>query len=165
MPGNGPKRSYWDACVFLAWINGEPGRSSVVDELLRNARAGDLEIITSVLSITEVAYATPEKQSRTLSPATLTSIDSLWEPPSPIKLVEVHRLIATEARHLLRGALPDALALKPPDAIHLSTARRTTCQEFLTYDPKLQKYAGTIGLPVREPAVAQMPLEFGQEQQ
>ncbi len=24
MPGDKPPRSYWDACVFLAWINGEP---------------------------------------------------------------------------------------------------------------------------------------------
>jgi predicted nucleic acid-binding protein len=165
MPGNGPKRSYWDSCLFLAWINGEPGRSTVIHELLRSARAGDLEIVTSVISVTEVAMGAPEKQSGTLSPAALATIDSLWEPPSPIKLVEVHRLIATEARNLMRTATPSALALKPPDAIHLITAQRTACEEFLTYDPKLQKYAGMISLPVREPAVAQMPLELDEEQQ
>ncbi len=162
MPGDRPKRSYWDACVFLAWINGEPDRSAVVDELLRSARAGDLEIITSVISVTEVAFAAAEKQSGALSPATLAAIDSLWEPPSPIKLVEVHRLIATDARDLMRRAAPDALALKAPDAIHLSTARRTECDEFLTYDPKLQKYAGMTGFPVTEPTAAQMPLDFGE---
>jgi predicted nucleic acid-binding protein len=163
MPGDGPLRSYWDACVFLAWINGEPGRSDVVESLLRSARAGDLEIVTSVISVTEVAFAAPEKQSGAPSPATLATLDSLWEPPSPIKLVEVHRLIATGARNLMRQGAPGGLALKPPDAIHLSTALRAACKEFLTYDPKLHKYAGMIGLPIREPVSDQLPLDFGQD--
>lgn len=161
MPGDRLLRSYWDACVFLAWINGEPGRATVVDSLLRSARAGDFEIVTSVISITEVAFAATEKQSGALAPATLATIDRLWEPPSPVKLVEVHRLIATDARNLMRQATPDGLALKPPDAIHLSTAPRAACDEFLTYDPGLHKYAGMIGLPVREPLSDQLPLEFG----
>lgn len=162
MPGDRRLRSYWDACVFLAWINGEPGRATVVDSLLRSARAGDLEIVTSVISITEVALAANEKKSGALSPASLAAIDALWEPPSPIKLVEVHRLIATDARNLMRQATPDGLALKPPDAIHLSTAPRGSCNEFLTYDPKLHKYADMIRLPVREPVSDQLPLDFGQ---
>jgi predicted nucleic acid-binding protein len=160
MPGDRPMRSYWDACVFLAWINNEPGRASVVDALLRSTRAGDREVVTSVLTITEVAFAAAEKQGA-LSPAELAKIDNLWEPPSPIKLVEVHRLIAHDARQLMRQGAPDGLALKPPDAIHLVTAKRAACEEFLTYDPKLIKYAGMIGLPVREPVSDELPLDFG----
>jgi predicted nucleic acid-binding protein len=162
MPGN-KLRSYWDACVFLAWINDESGRATVVDSLLRSAWAGELQIVTSVISVTEVALAADEKQSGSLSSATLAKIEKLWEPPSPIKLVEVHRLIATAARDLMRQATPSGLQLKPPDAIHLSTAPRVGCDEFLTYDPKLQKYAGQIGLPVREPISATLPLDFNQE--
>jgi len=163
MPGDGPRRVYWDACVFLAWINGEPGRVGVVDALLNSARAGDFEIITSVISITEVALAATEKQSGALSPAILATIDNLWEPPSRVKLVEVHRLIAVDARNLMRQATPEGLVLRPPDAIHLCTAPRAGCDEFLTYDPKLHKYAGRIGLPVREPASGTLPFEMGQQ--
>ena len=160
MPGD-KLRSYWDACLFLAWINNEPERAAVVDSLLTSARLGEIEIVTSVISVTEVALAATEKQSGTLSAATLIKIENLWEPPSPIKLVEVHRLIATAARDLMRQATPDGLRLRAPDAIHLSTAPRAACDEFLTYDPKLQKYAGMIGLPVREPVSSALPLEFG----
>ncbi len=91
----------------------------------------------------------------------LAAIDNLWEPPSSVKLVEVHRLIATEARNLMREATPDGRVLRGPDAIHLSTARRTACDEFLTYDPGLIKYAGVIGLPVREPTPDELAFEFG----
>lgn len=163
MPGDRLRRSYWDACVFLAWINGEPGRSTVVDALLRSARAREFEIVTSVISITEVALAAEEKRTGALSVVTLAAIDNLWEPPSPVKLVEVHRLIAIDARNLMRQATPGGLVLRPPDAIHLSTAPRAACDEFLTYDANLHKYAGMIGLPVKEPVSDQLALEFGQE--
>jgi predicted nucleic acid-binding protein len=159
MPGDIP-RSYWDSCVFLAWINNEPERAGVVDSLLRSARAGEFEIITSVISVTEVALAAEEKQSGTLSQTALLRIDRLCGPPSPVKLVEVSRLIATGARDLMRQAAPDGLSLKPPDAIHLSTAPRAHCDEFLTYDPKLQKYAGLIAVSVKQPVSAALPLDF-----
>lgn len=110
MPGNNMPRSYWDSCVFLAWINNEPERAGIVDSLLRSARAGEFEIVTSVISVTEVALAAEAKQSGRLSNAALTRIDRLWEPPSPVKLVEVSRLIAAGARDLIRHAAPDPLA-------------------------------------------------------
>jgi len=60
MPGD-KLRSYWDACLFLAWINNEPERAAVVDSLLTSARLGEIEIVTSVISVTEVALAATEK--------------------------------------------------------------------------------------------------------
>lgn len=162
MPGDKPKdkprRSYWDSCVFLALINREPGRSTVVNELMEHARKGDLEVVTSLLTITEVAYAVAEKHSP--STATLAGIDKLWDHASPVKLVEFHRLIAVDARDLMRQGLPKGLSLKPPDAIHLSTASRNGCAEILTYDPKWTAYAGLVGVPVSEPAIAQGVLDY-----
>src|SRR3984885_3410939 len=138
MPGDKVPRSYWDACVFLAWLNNEPDRAAVVDSLLRSAGAREMEIVTSVLSVTEVAHVAAEKKSGILSSAALTRIERLWEPPSPIRLVEVHRLIATDARDLMRQVTPEGRVLKAPDAIHLCTAKWAGCDEFLTYDPKLE---------------------------
>jgi predicted nucleic acid-binding protein len=160
MPGNNPKRSYWDSSVFLAWINGEEDRADIVSGLFESARRGEITVVTSVLTITEVAYATAETASATLSAEVLGRIDALWDPPSPVRLAEFHRLIAANARNLMRLALPDGRRLKPPDAIHMSTAVRTQCQEILTYDPKWAAYAGTLGVRIDKPMSAVIPLPF-----
>jgi predicted nucleic acid-binding protein len=159
MPGDKPKRSYWDSCVFLALINGETDRVTVISELLESARKGEIEVVTSVLTITEVAHATVERQSGSLSSELLRKIDALWEPPSPVKLAEFHRLIAEGARDLMRRALQEGRRLKPADAIHLSTAARNRCDEVLTYD-KLTGYADMVGVKISEPSCAVQPLPY-----
>ena len=67
MPGE--QRVYWDACVPLAYINAIQDRVAVIDELLRRARAGEFELLTSVLSRVEVACAASEKEQGELDPA------------------------------------------------------------------------------------------------
>lgn len=44
-----PRRVYWDACVFLSFINGYPDRVPTIEALLDEAAKGDLELLTSVL--------------------------------------------------------------------------------------------------------------------
>jgi predicted nucleic acid-binding protein len=162
MPGKAPWRSYWDACVFLAWIKREPGRFSHVDALMEAAAAGQMEIITSVLSIAEVALAAPAKDAGAVAADALKKIDSLWLPPSPVKLAEFHQVVAFDARDLMRRAAIDGRSLRPPDAIHLSTAARTRCDEFLTYDD-LSSLSPLISIPVNEPYSGTLPFESSGE--
>lgn len=150
MAGKPEKVSYWDSCVFLAWVKEEPGRVGHVDVLMDEARAGRLKIVTSVISITEVALGASATDPVALDTEVLKKIDALWLPPSPVTLAEFHRLIALDARDLMRKAAGGGQQLKPPDAIHLSTAARTQCDEFLTYD-KLSSYAPLISIPILEP--------------
>ncbi len=56
-----PERVYWDACVFLSYINGEQERLPVIDALLEESRSGKIEIITSTVSLAEVAFAEEER--------------------------------------------------------------------------------------------------------
>lgn len=97
--------------------------------------------ITSVLSITEVAYATIERDNALLDVATEAQISKLWEAGSPIKLVEIYELIALKAQQLMRRAITYKWSLKPPDAIHLATADQLGVKEFHTYDEGLDKYS------------------------
>ena len=58
MPAS-PHRVYFDANVFLAYVSNEDGRAAVVRSLLAEAQRAQIEIVTSVLSIAEVAYGVP----------------------------------------------------------------------------------------------------------
>jgi predicted nucleic acid-binding protein len=153
------RRIYWDACVFLSYINGLPDRLTIIDELLRLARAGEFELLTSSLSHAEVAFAEIEKTNGQLDPEIEAKIDSLWQPSSPVRTVEFFDLIGVEARGLMRQGISQGWgALKANDAMHLATARRMQVSEMHTYDGRLLKWDGHTAFPIREPVVAQMPL-------
>src|SRR3954453_21623248 len=104
MPGD-LRRVYWDACVPLSHINAIPDRLPIIEELFRKARAGEFELLTSVLSRVEVAFAATEQQTGSLDPVVEARIDDLWRPGSPIKLVEFYDLIAQSARELMRQGI------------------------------------------------------------
>ena len=148
-----PVRSvYWDANVLLSWIDDHPERAPVIGLLLGDARSGTLEIVTSVVSTVEVAFAGSEGMTKTLSPDIETTIGDLWAPGGPIRIVELYPLIATRARNLIREGVPRGwTGLKPHDAIHLATAKQIGVVEFHTYDDRLGRYADVLGFPICEP--------------
>lgn len=146
-----PPLIYLDACVLLSFIDGDEDRLPTIDELLRRARAGEVELLTSVLSQVEVAFATSEKQAVALSAETEAKINTLWLPASPLETVELYDHIAWRARELIRLALANGHSLKPPDAIHLATADRMRASEFFTYDKGLPKHRPLFDFPICEP--------------
>jgi predicted nucleic acid-binding protein len=147
-----PKRYYWDACVFLSMINANPDRLPIIEALLDDCDQGKVEIYTSILSIAEVAFAEGEKANEKLNAETAKKIDKFWQPPSPIKLIEVHELIMLDARNFIRAAIQNGIGLKPADAIHLATAKRLTLDAIHTYDDKLMRHRSLSQCPLIEPA-------------
>ena len=138
MLSNGARLVYWDACVPLSYINGIVDRLPHIQGLLADST---IQLVTSILSITEVSFAKAEQDGKALSPETEQAINSLWETGSPIETVEFYGLIAEEAKGLMRAGLARGWSLKPADAIHLATADRLQVSEFHTYDDaKLAKY-------------------------
>ena len=143
-------RYYLDACSLLAMIDGEP-IGKTVEAVLVEATEGKIEVFTSVVSITEVAFSKIEQDKKKLSPEAEAKINKLWEPPSPVKLVDVHELISKNARELIRDAVEKGLSLKPMDAIHLVTAQQMSVTEFYTLDKKLPKFTTVVGFKILEP--------------
>lgn len=131
MPSSEKKLVYWDACVPLSYINGYAGRLSHIEGILQD---GDIQLITSVFSIVEVAFALREQQKKKLDPETEEKITKLWQVGSPILLVEFYELLAVKARNLMRAAVEKGFSLKPGDALHLATADHLKVTEFQTYD-------------------------------
>jgi predicted nucleic acid-binding protein len=145
----GRRRVYWDADCCLNYINGVADRLPDLDACLEAARKGDVLLMTSTLTIAEVAFAETEKARRALDMNIEQKIAGLWQPP--VTLVEFHQLIAVRAVALMRAAMTRSESLKPNDAIHLATAQHMGVGEFNTYDRKLLKYAPEVSFTIGPP--------------
>jgi len=147
------KQVYFDADVFLSYVNDDADRVPTIEALLDEGRGASpaIEIFTSELSIVEVAFGAVEQTHKALDAETEGRIDGLWMPGSPVRLVEYYRLIGDDARSLMRLAITKGWSLKPMDAMHLATARRIGVTEFYTYDERLYKFDNDVGLKVCKP--------------
>lgn len=150
-----PRRVYWDANVALSYLNGVASRVPIIEELFRQARAGEIELLTSAVSRVEVAFVQSEQKKQALDEEAEATIDTLWLPGGPIKTVEFYDLIGTDARGLIRQAVAQGWNLKPVDAIHLATAQRMAVAEMHTYCERLQRWSDKLGFPITGPQVAQ----------
>lgn len=155
------RRIYVDANVLLAYLGNETGHAEIVQALLDEARRSEIEIITSVLSIAEVAFGAQERDAG-LTPEGEAQIDTLWQPASPITLVDVSQATAREARSVIREAKTKGLArLRSMDAMHLASARLHGADEIFTYEVKARSsWQELTGLPVNEPSVTTPQLDY-----
>lgn len=155
MPNNQKQRIYWDADVWLSYINGEAERLPVLDALLAESSSpkGNIELYTSELSEVEVACAKSEQDNKVLDPEVERKIDELWADRDTLKIVEYHHSIGIEARKIIRLKIERGWSLRSIDAIHLATAKLNQVTEFHTYDKRLLKYSNEIGFLIAEPHV------------
>ncbi len=152
------KLYYWDANVFLYYLNGDSEKMPVLDAILDGiADANNKDrIVTSVLSKVEVAWVANERKSRSLSREEEARIDDLWNDSSVIELVDFNDEITHIARSLLRRSMSKGWdGLRTNDAIHLATAEWVGAIEMHTYDARLYKYNELIGLDVKQPTTIQ----------
>lgn len=159
---NSPRRAYLDANVFIAYLANEAGRASVVASLLEDAEHRRIELLTSVLSVTEVAFVASEHASGD-SDADENAIAQLWIPESPIKLVDLSMRIAERAREIVRASRKSNMRrIKPPDAIHLATAEMNGCDRFFTYEAETTRpqWEHWVALTVSEPFSDHPRLDF-----
>jgi predicted nucleic acid-binding protein len=154
------ERYYWDACVFLSYVNGMADRMETIDDLLSRSRQQQIQIVTSALSVVEVAFAATEKVHKRLDDNIERAIDNLWTDRKAIKLAEVHQLLVSKARQLIRLSVTKDWSLKAADAIHLATAEQLRVSQIHTYDPAWKKYETEIGITVCEPASVQGILPY-----
>lgn len=152
MTASNTPKVYLDACVLLAFVSGEEDRSDQITSLLEDADTGVLQILTSTLSITEVAYI--KSSQRVREERDDSEIEELWSPQSPIKLLEFSREVAFQARRIVRKVLAlDIKRVRSVDAVHLATADFSECEHFFTYEREMTRTAwnSLVGAEVAEP--------------
>ena len=114
-----PSRRIWDTSVVIGFLAGEEALRDTCPHIIRQAQAGELEILVSGITQAEAAYLkgrTPEQ-----SEALITEFFSR----SYIITVAVDIPVARISRRLMRDH-----NLKAPDAIHLATLICCTSQSW-----------------------------------
>lgn len=128
-------RPYLDSNIYIATLKGpkaeNPAKVKTSADILALAESGAFQIYASAFIEAEVVKDPAE--SDPLTPEQEQKIAAYLDRDF-IVWVEVDRLIAQKARQLSR-----AFGMKPPDAVHVATALRAGCDQFLTWDGKLHK--------------------------
>ena len=154
---------YLDSCIFIAHLNNEdrqdPNDRFGIDEIVNQFDLGQIEIVTSTLTITEVMRTKiPQEQ--------LKRFRSLFSRRN-FHLVDVTREIA-EVSEEIRSYYyePNKATLGTPDCIHIATAIYWPCDVLLTFDGEgnrpgilgLQNpIAGKYNLQIRKPNPTRPP--------
>jgi predicted nucleic acid-binding protein len=153
------RRVYWDSCVFIGLLTGDPTLFAACEEIWEEGKRGDTIICTSFWTYAEVFKVKCEVQ-KPLAEANDKRIEVMlaqrW-----LRTAVVDERIGTLARRLLRMHTECS---KPSDGIHLATAIRLNVDEMHTFDKNdLLKLDGKVlredGVPlvICKPKVIPLP--------
>lgn len=148
-----PKIFYWDSSVFIAFLSDEQeeDRAQHVEQLLNEAEAGDMFIVTSSFTLVEVIKL---KGKPAISPESAKRVTDFFE-KDYFKFVDASRKITSAARNLI-WTLP---GLFPKDAVHLASAIEFAGVESLhgihSYDRDFLSLNGK--LPIKCPITKPVP--------
>ena len=143
-----PLRLYWDSSCFICFLNrSELERRAVCGDILRNARAGSVELYTSTFTISEVAN--PRRSSisnpRCLTEQEISKIHGMFLWPW-LRTVDVDQRVAFRAAELTRD-----YRLLPADAIHAATAILLQVDALQNWDKDFSRISHLVRVenPVR----------------
>lgn len=132
-------RRYWDANAFLGIFNNEPDKVAQCETVLKAARAGALQVVTSAVTLAEVIKVKGQPRLKRQAEEDIRKFfQHDW-----IVIVECDRQIAVQARQLMW----EFEFLDHKDAIHVATAVRARVVQLDTFDESLCKITGRIGNP------------------
>jgi predicted nucleic acid-binding protein len=151
---------YWDANVFLSYVNSIPDRVPILDAILEGMESSKTDrIVTSVVSKVEVAWVAHEKLNRILNKEEEARIDAIWNNSEVVEMVDFNDEIALAARKLMREGMARGWKLTTNDAIHLASAQWVGAMELQTYDKDdMPRFSQLLGLTICEPHVIQPKL-------
>ncbi len=135
-----PNSAYWDACVFIAALEKlNKDRVDACLDLVRQAKSGELVIVTSAWAIIEVNKLDDlEKATGVLREDQSKMILDFFENPY-IKVRQLDRATAELAHELTRTH-----GLTNADAVHVATAILAKVDVFYTYDDAKKKRKGLL---------------------
>lgn len=176
------RKLYWDTSCFIAYISSshpeEAHRLPLCVDVLENARKGEVEVWTSVLTIAEVVRRKLPAQEKPLPawatiiaekcPSALPHVQKLWEfhdkktaPTQALKPEEIaglqdlfnekyiHKIQVDEITARRAVELARDYGLRPADAIHAASALIKPCDCLQHFDKEFERISNLI--KVEEP--------------
>ena len=143
------ERRYWDSDCFLGWLQAEDGKVEPCRQVLDIAARGELEIITSALTIVEVLHM----RGRQPIPADKRQQVIDFFKRSYIIPMSITRRLAEASRDLVWDH-----GIDPKDALHVATALSAKVDVLNTFDKPLIGKSLQVGDPkllIENPKVAQ----------
>ncbi|MCX7015211.1 MAG: type II toxin-antitoxin system VapC family toxin [Candidatus Sumerlaeota bacterium] len=137
------RRVYLDANIFIYAFEKLPEFQQEVVDLFHSFDRGDLDAVTSELTLAEILVKPFAAQSIEIVSAYEKAINS----SRSLEVVPVDRAILVQAARLRAKA-----KLRLPDAIHLATALRAKCGSFLANDKRMPRVEGIELVQVFEAA-------------
>lgn len=157
-----PPLIYIDTCCFIDVLITQIGHGGDLTETqkasaeytelcLKAARAGDIIVVTSTMTVAELRSAKPYPVTSEIRQ----KITSVLLSEQVVRLAQVTVAIAERARNL---EWDHGITLKPVDSVHVATALEAECIEMLTLDGKggpLAKAAQLLPLGLKVVAPSQ----------
>lgn len=155
-----PTRLYFDSSVYLALLNSEPERATIVEALVEDAERESVRIFTSTITLAEVAFFRTAGDPLALSVMD-EQIDALVRNPRITTHIEFSEAIAVRARQFVRSSEGRVATLSVLDAIHLASAAAANVDHFFAYDSDFGPFGRIVDFQISEPVVARPRLDFG----
>ena len=141
-----PEAIYWDSDAFLGWLQAEKGKVELCQGTLDRAKAGEVVIFTSALTLSEVLWM---KGAPKIAKNKATIVRRFFR-HSYIRVRNVTRAVSERAQDVVWDD-----GVKPKDAIHVATALDAKVSALETFDEALIKRSGKIGTP---PLIIRRPI-------
>lgn len=124
-----------DTSVFIYYVQGHSTFGSPAKEIIHQLAAGNMQTVTSVLTITELlAYrGRGRMRPKNLKKLRKRTLEKFLEYPN-VSVVDVSTTIAVEA-----GRIRQEHGIRLPDAVHLATAITAGAESFITNDKRLKR--------------------------
>ena len=131
-------KRYWDACTCLGLLRDEPDKVGACQEIIDQAEAGEIQIVTSALTIAEVLWL----KGHDRVPVEDREMVRNFFRNEYIVIHEVDRRVAEIAQDVVWD-----FNIKHKDAIHVATAVDMGADVLDTFDGPLLNLDGLVGNP------------------
>ena len=146
---------YWDSDCFLGWLQAEPDKEQACRTVLEAAEQGDIVIVTSALTLSEVLI---KRGERPIPKSDRLRVETFFQ-NRYIVVRNITRRIAESSRALVWDH-----GIAPRDSLHVATALDARLNLLNTFDERLIRKGqrlSTLGLKIERPQVDQPTLPLG----